>query len=159
MGLATFGGWLLARRAARRAAEQKRAEDARKRRAADVELREAVLELVRRTADSERWRLIQDYGHPADRGYLADREQRARRAAVLLDDIEAGRKRLWRALGMPDPEEPQAVMLTAAQKQALLSITQTKRLEAVELSPEARAAYLAELQQPGAIAPVEQERR
>jgi len=118
----------------------------RTRREADKELREAVLEVSRRTADVTRWQLIQDYGKPGDRGYV-NQGDRARRASVLLEDVERSRKRLWLALGFPDPETPEAMRLTSDEKQALLHLKQTMRLQARALTPDERAAFIAKQQE------------
>ena len=114
----------------------------RARREADVELREAMLHLTRRTADAVRWRLIQDYGELGDPGFVADHDQQLRRAAVLLDDVEQARKRLWLALGFPDPEESLRPALTSDEKRALLQLRQTMRLQASAMTPDQRATFL-----------------
>jgi len=111
---------------------------------ADIELREAMLECARKTADVARFELIQKYGGPGDPGHLPDVWQRTRRAAVMLDDLKHARARLWRALGMPDPEADDAAQLTSEEKRVLMGLTQTMRLQARNLSPEERTAFIAE---------------
>jgi hypothetical protein len=129
----------------------------RARREADSELREAVLEASRRDTDTVRWLLIQWYGDSGDPGFIVDRGQQLRRAAILLDDVEHARKRLWSALGMPDPEADDAPPLTSEEKRVLVNLRQTMRLQARELSPEKRAAFIAE-QQAQELVPVPPER-
>ena len=114
----------------------------RARREADIELRESMLHLARRTADAVRWRLIQDYGELGDAGFIADRDQQLRRAAVLLDDVEQARRRLWLALGFPDPEESLRPALTSHEKRALLQLRQTMRLQANAMTTDQRAEFI-----------------
>lgn len=169
IGLPAVVGWLLRRRSAKRAAAEKRrlldAElraasraTAEKRRLLDAELREAMAEVARKTADAVRWQLIQDYGHIGDKGYLEHGDQKIRRAAVLLDDVEAARKRLWIALGFPDPEEPTRPTLTGEEKRALLALRQTMRLQARDMNHEDRTTFIAE-QQAQELVPVPDSRQ
>jgi hypothetical protein len=120
--------------------------EAEKRRLLDAELRDALSEVARKTADTSRWLLIQHFGRPGEPGYLQSRDQQLRRAAVLLDDVEAARRRLWLALGMPDPAEPTGPALTSEEKRVLLQLRQTMRLQACALPPAERAQLIAEKQ-------------
>ena len=134
-----LGGWWVRRRMARRVAAERR-------RLLDAELRDALSEVARKTADTTRWILIQHYGRLGDPGFITEREQQLRRAAVLLDDVEAARRRLWLALGMPDPDEPTAPILTSEEKRVLLKLRQTIRMQACSLAPAERAQIIAERQ-------------
>lgn len=115
----------------------------RKRRADDAELREASLELTRKTADAVRFKFIQEYGSPGDPGFLATEPAKLRRSAALFADLCEARKRFWKAIGMPDPEEDSGPPLSSEEKRLLLGWRQTMRLEARDLDPEKRKALLA----------------
>lgn len=131
VGLAA-GAWaLLARWLDRRA----------RRRRADRELLDALADAGRVQLDVDRWSL-EDYLERARPGQLVvSPHQRRDEAAVLLDRVEKARRRLWVALGFPDPEVER---LSPDQKAVLAEMSRTLRLRAREMSPEERAAYLEE---------------
>lgn len=124
------GAWALRRRSARR-----------KRDAADVELREALCDAARVHLDASRWGLeyLLERGRPGQ--LVVSPDQRRSEASVLLARVEAARRRLWVALGMPDPRTSD---LSSGDKAILLALARTQRVRAREMSPEERDALLEE---------------
>lgn len=126
------GAWaLLARWLGRRA----------RRRRADRELLDALADAGRVQLDVDRWNLELYLERARPGQFIVSPHQRRDEAAVLLDRVEKARRRLWVALGFPDPEVER---LSPDQKAVLAEMSRTLRLRAREMSPEERAAYLDE---------------